>query len=114
MLDQEKWDMWKKRVEDYQASGFSAARWCRENRIPESTFWTWKQRVMGAKAAATSETKSSTPKEATPRWVAISEEEPALETAVLTIRLGAIGIEVKPGYDEKLLQHVIQTLMPLC
>jgi hypothetical protein len=107
LTDQEKWEMWKERIEDYQASGKSAAQWCRDHHVPESSFSTWKKKILA----------SSKKKEVSPAstWIAVAPEVEVVETAApITIRVRAIEIEVKPGYDAHHLQQVLRTVMAVC
>jgi hypothetical protein len=96
--------MWGKRIKNYQASGWSAARWCKENGVPESSFSTWKKKVL---------TLEEKKEPAVTQWVTVSKENRETTTAV-TIRIGAVEMEVKPGYDAKHLQQVLRTVMALC
>jgi hypothetical protein len=36
---------WKQIIENWQSSGLSVAQFCRENTIPTSAFYRWKQRL---------------------------------------------------------------------
>jgi hypothetical protein len=96
--------MWKKRIKNYQASGWSAARWCKENGVPESSFSKWKKKILEL------EKKKEA---AVTQWVAVPKEKRET-TTVVTIRIGAVEMEVKPGYDAKHLQQVLRTVMAVC
>ena len=40
---------WKRIIENWQNSGLSVAQFCRENKIPTSAFYRWKQRLCNQK-----------------------------------------------------------------
>ena len=101
MVDIEKQKQWKKRIADYEASGQSGVSWCKEHGVSECQFWYWKKKFQKETAAT---------EEAT--WVPVVLGEEA--SSSLTIRVGTVEVEVKAGYEEKLLQQVIRTLVSLC
>jgi hypothetical protein len=109
LSDQEKWEMWEQRIANFEASNKSAAEWCRENGVANSTFCTWKQKVQDARKGKQEEVPAAS-------WVEITtkEEEKCEPEATMTVRIGEIAIEVKAGYDEQLLQSLIRTVLPLC
>jgi hypothetical protein len=102
MVDLEKQKLWKQRIEAYEASGWSGSRWCKERGIPEHQLSYWKKKF-GTKPTTTEETAT---------WIPVTLDEP--DTPSLKIRVGTVEIEVKTGYDEKLLQQVVRTLVTVC
>jgi hypothetical protein len=108
LSDQEKWEMWEQRIADYEASNKSAAQWCRENGVANSTFCTWKQKMQDARKGEQEEVPAAS-------WVEVTEDEEKREPAsTMTVRIGEVAIEVTAGYDERLLQSLIRTVLPLC
>lgn len=41
---------WKRVIKDWQSSNLSVAQFCRENKIPTSAFYRWRQRLCKQKA----------------------------------------------------------------
>jgi hypothetical protein len=101
MVDVEKQAQWKKRIAAYETSGQSGASWCKEQGVSECQFWYWKKKF---------QKKAAFPEETT--WVPVVLEEKS--ASPLMIRIGQAEVEVKAGYDEKLLQQVVRTLVSLC
>jgi hypothetical protein len=99
-VDLEKQKLWKQRIAEYEASGWSGTRWCKEQGIAEHQFWYWKKKFQKATAAK---------KEAASTWVAVAHEDTTPSS--FTIRVGSVEVEGKAGYDEKLLQNVVRTLV---
>jgi hypothetical protein len=98
-MDEEKQELWKKRMEQFEASGLSGTRWCEEQGIPKGQFWYWKKRW-----------RKSLTKEEESTWVPLV----AADTDSLTVRIGTAEIEVQSGYNATLLQSVVRTLMSIC
>jgi hypothetical protein len=107
-MDPEKKKLWEKRFEEYKASGLSGKRWCREQGkeqgFSEYQFWYWKKRLE----------KNIEEEESTSTWVPVMMEDPVQQTTTITIRIGTLEVDVKSGYDPKLLQDVIRMLTSLC
>jgi hypothetical protein len=103
-MDPEKQELWKERMEHYEASGLSGKRWCEEQRVSEGQFWYWKKKW---KESLKEEGVST-------NWAALVVADAALQKTGLTVRIGTAEIEVQPGYDATLLQNVVRTLMSIC
>jgi len=91
MTREERWALWAQRVTEQQASGASAAAWCAQWDVPLAAFYTWRRRVAAGHEAAV------------PQWAAV--DAPA--TSGLTLRVGALAIDVVPGFDPQLLADVL-------
>jgi len=89
---------WEHRIVAYKASGQSARRWCAENGVNVTQLYYWLK-------------KESTPAEHV--WLPVEIKGPATESA-MTIRVGEVTVEVKPGFDPDLLLRVVKTLGALC
>lgn len=107
-MDPEKKKLWEKRFEEYKTSGLSGKRWCKEQGkkqgFSEYQFWYWKKRLE----------KNTEEDKITSTWVPVMMEDPIQQTTTLTVRIGILEIEIKSGYDPKLLQDVVRTLASLC
>jgi len=89
---------WEHRMAAYKSSGQSARRWCAENGVNVTQLYYWLK-------------KESTPAEQA--WLPVEIKGPATESA-MTIRVGEVTVEVKPGFDPDLLLRVVKTLGALC
>ena len=103
-MDPEKQQLWKKRIKNYEESGLSGRKWCEQQGVLPSKFCYWK-RKLGNQRKKTAVTEN---------WASLVVEDSPKNETILTIRIGTIEIEVKPGYDALLLQDVVRTLMSLC
>lgn len=107
-MDQDKEKLWKKRVQDYQSSGLSGSEWCKRHGIPVNRLWYWKKKLVKGDVPKEEETRQT--------WVPVTVDasNPGEIDTGMTIRVGAVEIEVKPGFNAVLLQEVVRTLRALC
>jgi hypothetical protein len=93
---------WREVLARFDASGSSAAAFCRENDIAESSFFSWRRRLSLPHAAAG------------PAFVeakATAGPVAAPPTGVIEIRLRAgRRVRVRRGFDRVLLAEVVATL----
>ena len=100
-------DKWREIIERQQASGLSAAAFCRQDGVSESSFFAWKRRLgapTAAAAAAFVEAK-----------VATAAVAPAGRPAgVVEVRLrGGRRVRLGRGFDPGLLAEVVVALEAL-
>lgn len=90
---------WNEHIEQFQASGQSAAAWCRENNIKVH------QLRYRLHRANNKENRTGT------SWLPLPPDEP--NRPALLIKVGAAAIEVTPGFDPALLRAVVRALSNL-
>jgi len=56
-VDQALWDQWRQRIRRQRASKLSVAAFCREESVSQATFYTWKRKLQGRRAARQTSTK---------------------------------------------------------
>lgn len=89
---------WSELIKDYQASGLSAAAWCRENNLKPHQLHYRLDKAKGKKKAA-------------PKWLPLESAKP--ETESIKIKIGPATIEVNPGFNPSLLAAVVRTLQSI-
>ncbi len=98
-------DNWREMVAGYHASGQNQKEWSAKNGISIHTlkYWLKKEKAV------------TVPKE-TCQWLPlnISDSETTTGNQTLTLKIGQVFIEVKPGFNPQLLTDVIKTLVTLC
>ena len=94
MTQDERRALWTARVAAQQASGASAVAWCFQQGLSEQSFYTWRKRLATAPASHAIQ------------WAAVS---PAPGTG-LTLHVGAVRVEVAPGFDPRVLADVLAVL----
>lgn len=96
---------WREKVTAYRASGQSQKEWCAKNDVNIHTlkFWLQKEKTV------------TSPKE-TCQWLPlnINESETTIENQALTLKIGQVFIEVKPGFNPEFLTNVVKTLIAIC
>ena len=95
-LEQRK--QWEVRVRDFRASGKTAVAWCSEQQVKPHQLKYWIKQYENPKNPPQS-----------PHWIAVQVDEQANDT--LLIRIGQAVLEVKPGFNRKLLGDVVSTLL---
>ncbi|MBM7581799.1 hypothetical protein JOD02_000636 [Caldicoprobacter guelmensis] len=105
MTHTERRQQWKARIEAYRASDLSAKEFCKQHNISEKQLYYW--------------LRKESPKEQTDntvQWlpVSLSGQEDTSGCDFLTVKVGPVVIEVRQGFNEKLLLDVVKVLSTLC
>ncbi|WP_089610477.1 IS66 family insertion sequence element accessory protein TnpA [Dehalobacterium formicoaceticum] len=102
MTKVEKCQMWKSRVNEFKSSGQTATAWCTAHELKINQLRYWMRKFK-------SESKSAEKKM---QWLSV--EIGGLEVSepqeALPVRVGKATIEVRPGFNPKLLSDVVKTL----
>jgi transposase-like protein len=99
MTHTERRQQWKTRIEAYKASGLSSREFCRQYNITTRQLYYWLR-----KETLKEQTDN------TVQWlsVSLSSKEDIAEDNFLTVKVGPAVIEVRQGFDEELLLHVVK------
>ena len=122
MTLQETRTYWAGKVAEYKKSQMSVRAWCRREGIDPSRIWYWlrKERLASSGSKATShktlnnhETSLST--KSTPgvdrQWIALDlSYDAASESGSVTLRMGSVMVDIKPGFDPDHLCKVVRAL----
>jgi transposase-like protein len=94
--------MWKSRVGEFKASGQTATAWCAAQDLKVHQLYYWVRKFKIEKESA----------EKKMQWlsVEIGELKADKPQEALPVRVGKATIEVRPGFDPKLLSDVVKTL----
>jgi len=99
--------LWAERVAEFEASGQNTTEWCSEHGIKTAQLRYWLRKYRHQENANN--------KAATPQWQALEvDNRTSNEGSELKIRVGSAVIEVKPGFDKKLLRELIDALSGPC
>lgn len=98
---------WETRIVEYRASGLGAKEWCAAHNVTPRQLWYWLRKIKNKKPA--------TPVKST-QWlpVEVRAEKPMVQNNTLLIKVGQASIEVRPGFDPKLLSEVVRLLAAIC
>jgi hypothetical protein len=98
---------WEQRIRVFRASGQGVAAWCAAHDISVATFHYWLRRFPLL--------PPSVPAPAPVRFLELDMASiPAPEDLSLTLRVGAVTIDVPPGFDPALLRQVVGILTTIC
>ncbi len=95
----ERQELWKSRIAEFKASGQGVTKWCKEYDVNPQQLYYWLRKE---NPQAITETKLT--------WLPleVNSREPHDS---LVVRFGRVAVEVKPGFDPKLLVDVVNTLV---
>jgi len=98
---------WEERIRVFRASGQGATAWCAAHNIRIATFHYWLRRFPLL--------PPSVPAPASVRFLELDVMSiPAARDLSLTLRVGAVTIDVPPGFDPALLRQVVEILTTVC
>ncbi|AJY73426.1 IS66 family insertion sequence element accessory protein TnpA [Paenibacillus beijingensis] len=100
---------WSSRIEDYRTSNLSMAAWCDAQQVTKEQlkYWLRKLKVVYSDADGP----------VTPSWVPLKVSDPIqsiTHESSLVVRIGSVQIEIRPGFDQRLLKEVVQSLEEPC
>jgi hypothetical protein len=101
MTERQKQELWVKRIEDFRSSGQSQVAWCQEQDIPvhQLRYWLQKQRKNVSESVGS-------------RW--ISMQATVASGSGVSLRLGAITLDIEPDFNQQVLVDVVNSLMTVC
>ncbi len=105
MTHKERRQQWKVKIEAYRASGLSAKEFCKQHNIKVRQLYYWLRKETLKEEAGS-----------TVQWlpVNLSGQEDTSLSDFLTVKVGPAVIEVRQGFNEKLLLDVVKVLSTLC
>ena len=97
---------WEARISEFRDSGLSQSAWCKTKKINLRTFNYW---FLKSNKAVSQTIKPL-------NWVSIKtiEMNEAPESSTLSVKIGQAIVEVKSGFDKKLLLNIVEALSSLC
>ncbi|MDI9261175.1 IS66 family insertion sequence element accessory protein TnpA [Alicyclobacillus sendaiensis] len=100
----EKRQLWRERVAAFYDSGLTAAEFCAQQGLKPHQLWYWVRRFREATHGSQ------------PAFVSVVTEEPSVSAAPspITLRVGKVEIEVRPGYDATTLGEFVRLVMASC
>lgn len=98
MTKAEQQNLWAARVEEFRMSGQSVPAWCTDHDLKPHQLRYWLRK----KVRTSSETTFS--------WLTLDLSEADFQSSLL-LRVGQVVLEVRPGFDPKLLLDVVKTLI---
>jgi hypothetical protein len=96
---------WERRIALYKTSGLTQSKWCEINEISIHQLKYWLYKIDSSDSSQKSNNK----------WIPIAlEESDEQQNETLNIKVGSASIEVKPGFNPKLLAEVVKALKSVC
>ena len=99
MTKAERQRLWQARITKYKASGQSVTTWCAEHNVNPQQLWYWLRKE-----------KTQAAKKNTVSWIPVDLGDTELKSTLL-VWVGQVAVEVRPGFDQKLLLDIVNTLV---
>ena len=93
-------DLWSARVKEFKNSGLNQSEYCKVNGYKIKQFNYWFRKFEKITSSALAQNKN---------WVSISIA-PQVVTEPIILKIGAVTIEIKPGFNKDLLADVVGAL----
>ena len=91
---------WSSKVAAYKASGLTQTEFCKVNEYKIKQFNYWVRKFKDKKTQAQPEK---------PQWISVNVTAPD-RNDFLTIRVGSVVIDVKPGFNKQLLAEIVEAI----
>ena len=100
-------EIWKQRVEEFLKTNKTQTSWCKENNYPPKTFSYWVRKFKEQILPIEKPKVNFMP-------IKVQSETRPTPAVPIVIRIGASSIEIRSGFDAKLLSEVVKTLEAIC
>lgn len=107
MTSDERRELWRERIAACRASGLSISTWCEAHGVTQSSFYRWKKLL----SEAVGETPPSNTQSQSGWLRLMVSDEAENDQGRITLRVGAVCVDVLPGFNSKLLREVVRTLV---
>ncbi len=98
MTKVERQTFWATTIAEFKASGQSVLAWCADKNVKPHQLWYWLRKE---KPASSENTLS---------WLPLNLSDAGLQSSLI-VRVGRVAVEVRQGFDPKLLLDVVKTLI---
>lgn len=100
-------EIWKQRVAEFLKTNQTQASWCKENNYAPKTFSYWVRRFKEQLSPIEKPKVNFMP-------IKVQNETAPTSAAPIVIMIGAASIEIRSGFDSKLLSEIVKTLEAIC
>jgi hypothetical protein len=101
---------WRRRVDEFRASGRSVAAWCVDQGIKPHQMYYWLKRFPAMDEVVVGHIEM--------QWLPVHVSDdcsrPAVGNGGLLVRVGDAVVEVTSGFNPRLFADVVRTLIELC
>ena len=106
----ERREEWRRRVEEFRASGRSVAAWCADQGIKPHQMYYWLKRFPTTDEVVVGHVET--------QWLPVHVSDdcsrPAVGNSGLLVRVGDAVVEVNPDFNPRLFADVVRALIELC
>ena len=108
--NEDRWQYWRRVLEEHRSSGLSIAKFCRERKLSEGSFYNWRNKMASEACKEGSiVSRSSAPSSSRPLFVSVPLAESATPVGHFEVQLpNGIRVSVPPQFDGGDLASVLQ------
>lgn len=99
--------VWEQRIKEFKASGQNQTKWCASHDLNIHQLRYWIRKFNSSDTVESQNVSNS-------NWVPIAIDEQIGTRSYLSVKIGEVTIEIKPGYDPALFLDVVKKLKSLC
>jgi len=104
---------WANILRERRESGLSIRRWCRENGCNEKTYYYWQRKLREVTCDELTRRQEAAMVNV-PSFAEVSHAKEALQSGMITIRLGEIVVEISGDTAPEIVETVLRTLRSPC
>lgn len=108
--NEDRWQYWRRVLEEHRSSGLSIAKFCRERKLSEGSFYHWRNKTASvASKEGSSARGSSSPSSSQPLFVSVPLADSVTAGGHFEVQLpNGIRVSVPPQFDGAVLASLLQ------
>jgi hypothetical protein len=109
--NEERWQYWRRVLEEHRASGQSIAEFCRERKLSQASFYSWRLKLGSSSTDRASKNPSSSSSSSSrPLFVSVPLPDSVPPAGHFEVQLpNGIRVRVPPQFDGVVLASLLQT-----
>ena len=109
--NEERWHYWRRILEEHRSSGLSIAAFCRERKLSQASFYSWRHKIASPPAVnPATDSGSGSPSSSRPLFVSVPISDSVPPVGHFDVQLpNGIRVSVPPQFDSSTLASLLQT-----
>jgi len=109
--NEERWHYWRRILEEHRSSGLSIAAFCRERKLSQASFYSWRHKIASTPTEnRVADGGSDAPSSSRPLFVSVPLPDAVPSVGHFEVQLpNGIRVSVPPQFDGATLTRLLQT-----